>query len=196
MRRSDATEKKIIQAALELFVRKGYHGASISDITRQVGLTKGALYAHLKSKGELLLKIIDQFDKNFIDQLIKTGENTPGTAADKLHRILSFSTAFANDNKDLCVFLTFLTFELSAYPEFEEALKSIYRKYQKAISKVIKQGQKEGSFKNELDADMAALTFISIHDGTLHQWALNRERLDSVKFVRNFRRIIFTGLMQ
>jgi len=196
MRRSDATEKKIIQAALELFVRKGYHGTSISDITHQVGLTKGALYSHLKSKSELLLKIIDQFDKNFIDQLIKTGENIPGSAADKLHRILSFSTAFANENKDLCVFLTFLTFELSAYPEFEGALKSIYRKYQKFISKIIKQGQKEGFFKKELDADLAALTFISIHDGTLHQWALNRERLDGVRFVHNFRRIFFAGLMK
>ena len=52
-KRSRKTEKRILQTALELFVRKGYHGTSIDEIMRKVGLTKGALYAHFASKGEI-----------------------------------------------------------------------------------------------------------------------------------------------
>ena len=51
------TKERLIIEALELFVRRGYHGTSIDHIVRKVGLTKGAFYSHFNSKGELLLEI-------------------------------------------------------------------------------------------------------------------------------------------
>ncbi len=89
MRRSEKTEKKIIRAALELFVRKGYHGTSVSDITQKVELTKGALYAHFRSKGELLLRIIQEYETQFIEQLIRTIEQFEGNAVEKLNHAIS-----------------------------------------------------------------------------------------------------------
>jgi AcrR family transcriptional regulator len=195
MKRSDLTEKKIIQAALALFVRRGYHGTSINDITRQVGLTKGALYSHFSSKGELLLRIIDEFKSQFLDGMISYIKQSHGSALEKLHAIISFNSRFALENQDLCVFLTFLTNELKVDVEFEPSLKKIYNTYQLFLTRLIKQGIQEGLFREEIDPGMAALTFIALHDGILHQWVLNRKTLNGKKYVGTFRKIFLEGLV-
>ena len=194
MKKSDFTEKKIIQAALELFVRQGYHGTSVDDITRHIGLTKGALYSHFNSKGELFLRLIEEFKTRFLDAMTRQAEEHPGNAVEKLHRIFSFNAGFALENQDLVVFLTFLTTELKVDVEFEPALKKIYKEYQRVISQIIRQGIEEGLFRKGLDFDLAALAFIAMHDGILHQWVLNRENLDGKKYVSTFRKIFLQGL--
>lgn len=196
MKRSIETEAKIIKAALEIFVQKGYHGTSVDEITRRVGLTKGALYAHFSSKGELLLRIIDEFRQKSIGGLAKAVEQVEGDAIDKIHRLVSFNSKFAEENQHLCVFLTFLSTELKADVNFEPALKATYREYQKIVAEVIRQGIRQGLFKKELDPEVTALTFMALHDGVLHQWVLNRYHLDGVLYVRTFREIFLHGLVK
>lgn len=195
MKRSGLTEKRILQAALVLFVQNGYHGTSINDITKKVGLTKGALYAHFQNKGELLIKIIHEFKIEYIDKMIKTVNSHIGNAIEKLNCAITFSSRFALENPDLCLFLTFLTTELNADVDFEPALKAVYREYQKFISELIRDGIRQGLINAGLDPELAALTFMAIHDGVLHQWALNRDNIDGEKYVKTFRFIFIKGLM-
>lgn len=51
---SGDTKERILETALELFAQSGYLGTSMSDIAKQLGITKGALYKHYKSKQEIL----------------------------------------------------------------------------------------------------------------------------------------------
>ena len=194
MKRSQETEKKIVQAALDLFVHKGYHGTSVNDITQKVGLTKGALYSHFKSKSELVFRTIQEYDTQFIDQMIKAVDGFEGNAIEKLHHAISFNAAFAVQNLELCVFLTFLSTELSAHADFQPALKTTYRKYQKYIGKIITQGVSQRIVKKGIDPELAALTFMALHDGILLQWVLNRDGLDGRQYVNTFRTIFINGL--
>lgn len=187
------TGERIIQAALELFVRYGYHGTSINQITQKIGLSKGALYSHFSSKGELLLQIIEKFDSQYIEKLIKTVSDYEGNALEKLNSAIDFSSKYALENPNLCFFLTFLTMELNANVDFQPALKRVYRKYEKLISDVIKHGISQGLIKKSIDPDMGALIFMAIHDGVLHQWYLNRFYVDGRNYVKTFRTIFMEG---
>ncbi len=196
MKRADGeeTERKITLAALELFVRTGYHGTSINDIMDKVGLTKGSFYAHFKSKGAILLRILERFRVRYIDGLIQFANEGEGNALDKLHRCISFSAKFVTEHENLCVFLTFLTTELKADVDFEPTLKAIYRDYQRFISGIIRQGIYQGVVEKTTDPDLAALAFMALHDGVLHQWVLNRNLIDPKQYVRTFRKIFIDGL--
>jgi AcrR family transcriptional regulator len=196
MKRRGDTENKIIQAALEIFVRKGYHGTSVHEITAKAGLTKGALYSHFSGKGDLLLRIIDEFKSRFIGGMVDTLKQSSGNALNRIHDVISFNSRFAQDNQHLCVFLTFLTTELNADVDFEPALKGTYLEYRKVISEIISQGIRQGLFKKNLDPDVAALTFMALHDGVLHQWVLNRYHLDGELYVRTFREVFLNGLVR
>lgn len=192
--RRKITEKKILNAALTLFVRKGYNGTSIDEITRAAELTKGALYGHFESKAHLVLKLIDEFKVLFIDEMIKATNQENLSALDKIHKVMSFNAELAIKNQSMCVFPTFLTFELNDHEMFKGALKTVHLEYRANIVEIIKQGQREGSFKKDLDPDLTALAFISLHDGALLRWFLNKNIIDGKKFVQTFRTIFLQGI--
>ncbi len=57
------TKERILDAALELFARCGYLGTSMSDIAKQLGITKAALYKHYASKQEILDRIVERMNE-------------------------------------------------------------------------------------------------------------------------------------
>ena len=64
MTRKLAREKRvedILEAAVEVFVARGYEGASMDAIARQAGLTKGGIYHHFSGKDEIFLAANDLF---------------------------------------------------------------------------------------------------------------------------------------
>lgn len=57
------TRERIAEAALTLFSEKGYLGTSMSDIAGALGMTKGALYKHYRSKEEILSHILARMEE-------------------------------------------------------------------------------------------------------------------------------------
>jgi AcrR family transcriptional regulator len=53
-----ATRARILEAAIDLFAAKGFHGTAIADIAERVGIQRGALYYHVSSKEDLLWQIV------------------------------------------------------------------------------------------------------------------------------------------
>ena len=56
------TKERILETALELFAQSGYLGTSMSDIAKQLGITKAALYKHYASKQEILDRIVQRMN--------------------------------------------------------------------------------------------------------------------------------------
>jgi AcrR family transcriptional regulator len=55
---ADETKRQLLRAAARVFAERGYEGATIADIARQAGLSTGAIYAHYRSKAELLAEAV------------------------------------------------------------------------------------------------------------------------------------------
>src|SRR5437762_10140690 len=53
---------KAVERALDVFWRKGYEGASLSDLTRAMGITRPSLYAAFGNKAELYRKVLDRYE--------------------------------------------------------------------------------------------------------------------------------------
>lgn len=181
---------------MRLFLEKGYHGTSIDDITRAAGLTKGALYWHYKGKEDLLKKIIQKWEKDFLDGLIRKVDEIDGGAIDKFEKMFRYTAAFAYYNRELCASFTMLAVELvGARHKIESEIRRIYKKYQKFLSNLILQVKKEKVFKKELDVDLTALGIMSFQDGILFQWSMNRDKIDGEAFVKTYKTILLNGLL-
>src|ERR1700733_13354056 len=58
--RTKETRDLLIRSAETIFVRDGYEGAELGEVAALAGRTKGAIYAHFKSKEDIFLALIEQ----------------------------------------------------------------------------------------------------------------------------------------
>ena len=54
------TRERLLDAALEVFSRRGYYAASVDEIAAEAGYSKGAVYSNFSNKEELFLALIDR----------------------------------------------------------------------------------------------------------------------------------------
>lgn len=66
-RRLEHTRKLLLDAAEEVFARRGFDGAALEDIADVAGYTRGAIYSHFGSKAELFLAVVERQRQQFLD---------------------------------------------------------------------------------------------------------------------------------
>jgi AcrR family transcriptional regulator len=73
------TRARIQQIAVELFSEHGYEGTSLREIAEYLGVTKAALYYHFKSKEDIILSLVEDYQAQ-MDALIAWAKERPGNA--------------------------------------------------------------------------------------------------------------------
>ena len=68
---SQQTRRRIVEAAAEVFVSKGFEGSSIADLARATQLTKGAIYHHFDSKGDLFFAVIEMVREQWYGAVVR-----------------------------------------------------------------------------------------------------------------------------
>ncbi len=66
---AERTKLRILKAALDLFVEKGYERTTFEDVAERIGLSKGAVYWHFKSKPDLLTQLVVRMTKLHTEEL-------------------------------------------------------------------------------------------------------------------------------
>ena len=80
------TRKAIIEASMELFAKRGYHGTSVSQIAAATGLTKGALYWHFEGKEDLFLTVLSCIRESWQESIMSRVESSV-RVVEKLERL-------------------------------------------------------------------------------------------------------------
>ena len=194
MKHGTKTELKIIKSALKLFVQKGYHGTSINDITTKVGVTKGALYSHFKSKRDLVFRLFDEFEKQYVDRLIASVTGNSGNAIDKIHLTISFISRYGSENHELVSYYYYIASELSNDPSFKTQLQNIQKKQKDFFEGLFQDGIQEGFLRKDIDPALAGQIFDSATVGMFLNWVTIRSRINGEEFIRAFRKIFFEGI--
>ena len=70
------SRKKILDAALEVFAKEGYHSSSVGSIAKTAGISQGLMYNYFKSKEELLNELMFGIMENLLEEFlpVKNGE--------------------------------------------------------------------------------------------------------------------------
>lgn len=138
-------QKALIRAeAARLFATRGYHATGIEDISTAVGLGRGALYYHIKSKEQLLFDISTLGLQNAIDinQPIIDSDDTPSQKLRSMARALMRNIA---DNR-YALTVCFREIDLMS-PVYRERLVEHRLVYQRQWEQVLQEGILVGEFK-------------------------------------------------
>jgi len=90
--------EEVLQSAANIFFAKGYHATSIEDVARDVGMLKGSLYYYIKSKDDLLFRLllagIEDSDAFIAQQIDPQGE-----PLEQLERAIRAQIDYIIDNR-------------------------------------------------------------------------------------------------
>ncbi len=75
---------QLIQTAVKLFGKNGFHATGVDTIAAESGVTKRTLYAHFRSKDELVLAALRQYDGVFRNEFMRRVEESAKTPRAKL----------------------------------------------------------------------------------------------------------------
>jgi len=153
-------QEQLFNTAAALFAEKGYHGTSISDLARAMGLQKGSLYHYFNSKEELLFRLLDEYVTEALDNIeaICALEIAP---VEKLRRFMLFYSGFYAGDRDRLVLL------INDIDKLGEPYKSQIidkeRRYYRALTVIFSQLQAAGMMKAMPQAVAAFAFFGMVH---------------------------------
>ena len=109
--RTEATQEKLLRAAETIFTRDGFASAGLEQIAEKAGYTRGAIYAHYKSKEDLFLALFEQRVKAKI-ALVREHLQQPGSQAERVGKFRTFLLELACDKSWSILILEFKLFAL------------------------------------------------------------------------------------
>src|SRR6185436_7767475 len=157
-RRRSSRRIESLRSAVEAFRRRGFHGASMDQIARSLGMQKGNLYYYFKSK-EAILFFCHDYSLDILLERLREVEREQAPPALRLRRlIVAFVHMILDDLHG-----TALTMDLQALTRAH--LRSVVRKrdrFDRGVRAVIEAGIRHGVFK---DGDPKLLAFAILGAG-------------------------------
>jgi TetR/AcrR family fatty acid metabolism transcriptional regulator len=170
--RSTAVEDKrrqLLDAAVRVFARKGYHASRVGDIAEEAGVAHGLLYHYFKSKDDVLEAV---FHENWSVLLarIASVEETEEPAADQLRHVAAILLRTWLHLPDV---VRVVVREFGRSPELAERIGELAQPID-AIQRVIARGVERGEFRPDIDTRLAATVVYGSIDELLTAWVLGR----------------------
>ncbi|HEX2017101.1 MAG TPA: TetR/AcrR family transcriptional regulator [Solirubrobacteraceae bacterium] len=168
-RRQAAADKRrvILDAALRVFARQGFHACRVSDIADEAGVAYGLVYHYFDSKDEVLDTLfLERW--NIMLELIRETDRQQIPARQKLRAIASFIIDSYRHDPDLMkVIIVEVTRAANSFAQTHlEAIREAYR----MIAEIVAQAQADGEFKVAVTPQFAALTFYGAIEQVLTGW--------------------------
>ena len=162
--------ERIVAAALRVFGERGFHGATISDVVRESGLSVGAIYTYFKGKDDLFLATCDLASGRGLGELaarLPAGQ----TVAERLAIAIAFycdaaegDLAQGPGNAD---FLVQAWAQADAEPAAREMLRRRREQLVMAGQFLLEEGIARGELPRWLDTGLVARAYITLLDGSL-----------------------------
>ena len=159
----EVRKKELIDAALKLFMKKGYEQTAVSDIVKEIGVAQGTFYYHFKSKNELLLEVVKNIIFEIIEKIRQTAydkEKDPVTKLNTFQELLNMSSL---SNQEL----TKVIHQESNIVLHEKLASLMISGITPLLTKIIEEGKEKGVFKIKHPRETALYMFYAF--GMFHE---------------------------
>ncbi|MDQ6807355.1 MAG: TetR/AcrR family transcriptional regulator [Actinomycetota bacterium] len=184
MTRADtAIDKRrmILDAAVRVFARQGFHTSRVSDIADEAGVAYGLVYHYFSSKDAVLDTIfLDRWDVMLA--AISEVDSRPIEPREKLYAIAAFIIETYRHDPDLMkVIIVEVTRAANTFARTHlERIREAFA----GIADIVRVAQAQGAFRTEVTPEFAALAFYGAIEQVLTGWIFNSEPVGDAELER------------
>ncbi len=151
--------KQILEAALVVFSRDGYHKGTVSDIAKQADIGKGTIYEYFSSKKNIFEEMI-VYALDYYILVVREGISSKNTAYDKLKFLLDFNIAFIDQHLEVMKKVFFSIDNVTE--EFEDSMQNFRDSVNQFVLELIEMGIENGEINKNINPDTASLVIINM----------------------------------
>jgi TetR/AcrR family transcriptional regulator, fatty acid metabolism regulator protein len=157
----------ILDAAIRVFANQGFHHCRVSDVADEAGVAYGLVYHYFGSKEEILNQIFSERWQLMLDAIAEI-DRRQVPAREKLYAVASFIIDSYHHEPDLMkVIIVEVTRAANTFGR--EHLEKIREAYA-MIAAIVESARADGSFKEDISADFAAMCFYGAIEQLLSGW--------------------------
>ncbi len=167
--RAPAVDKRrvILEAAIRVFARQGYHATRVSDIADEAGVAYGLVYHYFRSKEAVMTEL---FTERW-SLLLSAGEELVATDAsprEKLAGIAGFIIdSYRHDPELMKVIIVEVTRAANSFGQTH--LPQIRQAYDQ-VARIVAEAQRDGSFQPQIDPGFVGMWFYGAIEQLLSGW--------------------------
>jgi AcrR family transcriptional regulator len=199
-RQKEARPQQLLDAALMLFVEKGFAATRAEEVAQRAGVSKGTLYLYYPSKEELLKAVIREHLGSRIAAGAALAEKHRGPMADLLRQVFSRWWLEMFDSPTSGVFKLIIT-EVRNFPDLAEFYnREVVHPGEQLIARIVQRGVDSGEFD---DLDVAGvvhslilpMVMLCLHKHSLGACAAHHEDFDAHAFIGSHIDLVIRGLL-
>lgn len=159
------TRERLLQAAFQEVHRSGFQSADLESILSTAGVTKGALYHHFESKEALGYALVDEVIERIIREKWLQPLQNMENPIDALVGVVQ-STSLRPEHVQCGCPLNNLVQEMSPLDKgFRKRLAKLFSEWNDGIAAALREGQKRGVVRSDVDPDEKASFLIAAYEG-------------------------------
>ena len=186
--------RQILDAAVRVFARSGFHGARVGDVAEEAGVAYGLVYHYFKSKEELLETIFRDTWTQMLAR-VREVEASGVPASEQVRQVTALLLRTWRRDPDL---VRVLVREVTRSPHVQQEIEEISQAM-KALEGIIRRGQEGGEFRAGLDPRLGAVVFYGALDEVLTGWVLGQlpdKDEDIARAERNVVQLLVEGMRE
>jgi TetR/AcrR family transcriptional regulator, fatty acid metabolism regulator protein len=163
-RRSARTRERIIEAATEVFARRGVHGTRVADIAERAGIAYGLVYHHFRNKEEILSAIFAERWAQYVAYLEEVAA-VPLSFRERMGRLVHFWVETYRQESEL---MTVMINEITRSYEFLEShdITAVLAAFD-PVERIITEGRDRGEVRPGVDAKLATYMVVGVAEMVL-----------------------------
>ncbi|GAK05171.1 fatty acid degradation regulator YsiA, TetR family [Geomicrobium sp. JCM 19037] len=183
----------IIDAAVRVIAKHGYHHAQVSKIAKEAGVADGTIYLYFKNKEDILISLFRLKMGTFISTIEERLKSCK-TADEKLRYLVEKHLSQLSDQPDLAV-VTQLELRQSAR-ELRLKINDVLKGYVHVMENVIDEGKEEGVFQDQLDTKLARQMLFGTLDEIVTNWVMKEGKYDLSELAPSTYRMLLAGFQK
>ncbi len=184
----EETRQRLLDSALAIFARNGYERATVDEIVREAGFSKGAFYVHFESKEDLFWQMLEERIERQQERF-RQAIDTSASVEENEKRILQVVFTQHDDPSDQAVFLEFAAHGMRN-PKVRERLSEMYGRWHSFVLETLTAGRELGLVRDDIDISVLASAIMAIMEGGMIQSNLAPEHLRLNRRVDDFAHLL------
>ncbi|GAB6933430.1 TetR/AcrR family transcriptional regulator [Calditerricola satsumensis] len=181
----------IIDAAVRVIAKHGYHNAQVAKIAREANVADGTIYLYFRNKDDVLISVFREKMGEFIHATRARLDQVP-TAEEKLRELIRMHLSQLAQNWDMAV-VTQIELRQSN-PVVRTEIRETLRQYYRLIEDVVRQGMAEGVFRRDVDVRTIRMMIFGTLDETATSWVMKKGKFDLLAQVDPIHRLLLSAL--